>query len=74
MFSKEDSLKEEGQILFEVKAEKASLLEKLEVLEELVQYFDISFIFRYILTIFHKKFSYWSSLDEILSIDIRNVI
>ncbi|CAG2257973.1 CD168 [Mytilus edulis] len=34
VFSKQDNLKEEGQILFEVRAEKASLLEKLEILEE----------------------------------------
>jgi hypothetical protein len=34
VFSTEDNRKEEGQILFEVKAEKASLMEKLDILEE----------------------------------------
>ncbi|CAC5422797.1 unnamed protein product [Mytilus coruscus] len=34
VFSQQDNLKEEGQILFEVRAEKASLLEKLEILED----------------------------------------
>ena len=34
VFSTADNRKEEGQMLFEVKAEKASLMEKLDVLEE----------------------------------------